>query len=254
MTIKRSKLRKPSFSSKKDPLILVGVRQNLADILEIAKRRNYKIVGILDKYYYGNVEAVCDIPIIGNEEWLLDKNNSTAQQWIKTHCFFMTSWWDGRQHTPHTAGLDNEQVRKDRISILDNAGVKVINLIHPFADIRNADTIKIGKGVLINAYVGIVDNVSIGDYSVLDYQTRITAHTHIGKNCIIGGGTLTASAIIEDNVRIGVNCTIIATKKDFSSLTIGQGSIIHIASVVTDDVPAGYIYTRHEKMLRRIGK
>jgi acetyltransferase-like isoleucine patch superfamily enzyme len=250
MKLLRKRLRKPSFVANKKNLILVGVRQNLADVKQIAERTNYCIVGILDKYYYGNTIEVNGIPIIGSEEWLLDSDNQQAQRWKKQNCFFMSSWWDGRQFTPHTPGLDNEQVRKDRIDLLDRSGVEVINLIHPFADIRN-ENFTIGRGVLINAYVGITDNISIGDYSVLDYQCRITAHTNIGRNVIIGGHSLTASVNIEDNVRIGVNCTIISTKKDFSRLTIGQGSVIHIASVVTDDVPPGYIYTRHERMLRK---
>ena len=250
MKLPRSRLRKPSFTANKKSLILVGVRQNIADVKQIAQRTNYRIIGILDKYYYGNTAEVSGIPIIGSEDWLLDDSNEQAQQWKKQCGFFMSSWWDGRQHTLHTAGLDNEQVRKDRIAVLDNSGVNVISLIHPFADIRK-ENVNIGKGVMINAYVGIADNVTIGDYSVLDYQSRITAYTTIKRNVIIGGSSLTANAIIEDNVRVGVNCTIVATKKDFSPLVIGQGSIIHIASVVTDDVPAGHIYTRHERMLRK---
>jgi acetyltransferase-like isoleucine patch superfamily enzyme len=253
MKLLRRRLRKPSFVANKTNLILVGVRRNLADIKQIAKRTNYRIIGILDKYYYGNTEQVSDIPIIGDEEWLLDESNEQAQCWKKQYCFFMSSWWDGRQHTPHTIGLDNEQVRKDRIDILERSGVNVISLIHPFADIRD-EKVTIGKGVLVNAYVGISDNVTIGDYSVLDHQSRLTAFTTVGRNCIVGGGSSTGNCILEDNVRIGVNCTVVSTKKDFSALSIGQGSVIHIASVVTDDVPPGYIYTRHERMLRRFSQ
>jgi hypothetical protein len=99
MKLPRSRLRKPSFVANKKNLILVGVRQNLIDIKQIAKRNNYKIIGILDKYYYGNTAQASDIPIIGSEEWLLDDTNAQAQQWKKQCSFFMSSWWDGRQHT-----------------------------------------------------------------------------------------------------------------------------------------------------------
>jgi hypothetical protein len=250
MKLLRRRLRKPSFVANKKNLILVGVRQNLFDIKQIAHLTNYKIVGILDKYYYGNTEEIVGIPIIGSEEWLLDDNHEQAQQWKKQNCFFMSSWWDGRQHTPHTIGLDNEQVRKDRIALLDQSQVQLINLIHPLAILRN-ENVKIGRGVLINAFVNVNYDVNIGDYSVLDYNANIAAYTTIGKNCIVGPGTSIANAILEDNVRVGVNCTIVATKKDFSRLTIGRGSVIHLASVVTDDVPEEHFYTRHERMLRK---
>lgn len=253
MKISRSRLRKPSFVANKKNLILVGVRQNLFDVKQIAKLTNYRIIGILDKYYYGNTLEINGIPIIGSEEWLLDNNNQQAEQWKKQSSFFMSSWWDGRQYTAHTIGLDNEQVRKDRINILDQSQVELINLIHPLAILRS-ENVQLGRGLLINAFVNVNYNVTIGDYSVLDYNANIAAYTSIGKNCIVGPGTSIANAVLEDNVRVGVNCTIVATKKDFSKLTIGQGTIIHLASVVTDDVPSEHIYTRHERMLRKFKK
>lgn len=252
MLIKRKTLRKPSHRYNKKNLILVGIRQALGDVIVIAEKNNYKIVGILDKYYYGNEKFFKNIPIIGNEDWLLDKNNKLAQSWIYNCKFFLSSWWDGRQHTPYTIGLNNEQVRKDRIDILDQASAEVINLISPLAHIRKSDSIKLGKGILIGSSTLISDNVTIEDYSVIDHNVIVT-HSKVGKNCIIGVGSCISNADINDNVRVGVNCTIISTKKNFQNLNIGTNSIIHLTSVVTDDVPDGYIYTRHEKMLRRIG-
>jgi UDP-3-O-[3-hydroxymyristoyl] glucosamine N-acyltransferase len=102
--------------------------------------------------------------------------------------------------------LNNEQVRKDRSELLDQSGVEVISLIHPFSDIRD-EKVTIGRGVLINAYSAVADNVVLGDYSVLDYQSRVT-YTTTGRNCIIGAGAMIANSIIEDNVRIGVRCTV----------------------------------------------
>ncbi len=68
----------------------------------------------------------------------------------------------------------------------------------------------------------------------------IGKHVQIGDNVYIGHGTTIGKnkdgngmPVIEDDVWIGCNCTIVG------GITIGRGSIVGAGSVVFHDVPSG---------------
>jgi len=126
----------------------------------------------------------------------------------------------------------------------------------------------IGKNCLIGDQAKLMNNVKIGDYSLIainvkvGYQAVIGHHTKImdltnvagraviGNNVFIGpavvmgndnkmgraGGEGDIGPIIEDYVTIGMNATILP------GVRIGQDSIIAAGSVVTNDVPPGCLY------------
>ena len=111
------------FNFFKKKLILVGSRRNLDDIVSAAQVCGYKIIGILDKHYWGNTQEICGIPVIGSEEELLVPDN----KWSKYN-FFPANWWDGKQAIGDNT-FDGDQLRKERLDLLDKAEGHVINLI-----------------------------------------------------------------------------------------------------------------------------
>jgi acetyltransferase-like isoleucine patch superfamily enzyme len=234
------------FSFFKKKLILVGSRHNLSDISVIATMNNYKIVGILDKHYWGNTPEICGIPVIGSEEELLVPNN----KWAKCN-FFPANWWDGKQARGQE--FDADALRRDRLELLDKSGVNVVNLIskevHWF---HNKSNLVMGKGILILSNSSIGENITIGDYSVIDWDVRIN-NTEIGRNSIVGTGSLLAHVKVGDNVRIGARCTLIPSRKK-DLLTIGNNAIIYLVSLVLDDVAENGIYTMHGKTRQRFKK
>lgn len=234
------------FNFFKKKLILVGSRTNLSDISVIAEMTGYKIIGILDKHYWGNTKEICGIPVIGSEEELLDPKS----KWRKYN-FFPANWWDGKQARGQE--FDADQLRRDRLALLDKAEVNVVNLIskdvHWF---HNKHNLKLGKGILILSNSSIGENVTIGDYSVIDWDDRIN-NTTIGRNSIIGTGSLLAHVNVGDNVRVGARCTLIPSRKK-DLLTVGNGAIIYICSLVLDDVSENGIYTMHGKTRQRFKK
>lgn len=249
--IRRKSLRKPSYRPYKKPLILVGVRQNMYDIISLAKYHNYEVIGILDQYYYGNTDKFIDIPIIGDERWLLDSTNTTAQQWINNSWFINSTWWTGRQYI-NIKGLDLEQVRKDRIKILDASNVKLANLVHPDAKIFNKNKIQLGNGIIIMGEAFIGANTSIGNHSYIDWQANISNYSKIGQGCIIGHRVNLAHYEVRDYVRIGVGANLIGQKKDFTFAVIGENSVVHVGAVAVDDIPPNHIRTFTNKTLPRI--
>ena len=236
------------FNFFKKKLILVGSRTNLSDIITAAEDCGYKIIGILDKHYWGNTEKICGIPVIGSEEELLDPNS----KWRKYN-FFPANWWDGKQAIGDV--FDADQLRRERIDLLDKSGVNVVNLImNSRVDwIHNKRDFTIGKGVLILAGAKIGEHVSIGDYSILDWDVKLSAFNKIGRNSTIGYDTLLAHTDIGDNVRIGVRCVLIPSRKK-RVLTVGNNAIVYIGSLVLDDVPEDSVYTMHGRTRKRFKK
>jgi len=112
--------------------------------------------------------------------------------------------------------------------------------MNPFQNIwGNA---KIGKGTKIGAFVDI-GGCEIGDNCSIQAFVSIPPGWKIGNNVFIGPGVRFANdkypkangewslnqGIVEDNVSIGANATILPVK-------IGKGALIGAGSVVTKDV------------------
>lgn len=71
------------------------------------------------------------------------------------------------------------------------------------------------------------ERISVGENSVIGYNTTILAHEYLIKEYRLG------DVIIGDEVLIGANSTILP------GVTIGDGAIISAATLVHKDVPAG---------------
>ena len=236
------------FGFFKKKLILVGSRRNLDDIASAAQVCGYKIIGILDKHYWGNTQEICGFPVIGSEEELLEPGN----KWSKYN-FFPANWWDGKQAIGDNT-FDGDQLRKERLELLDKANVRVVNLImdpyvHWFHFRKN---FKVGKGVLVLAGTKIGANVEIGDYCAVDWDVRLV-NSHLGRNTIVGADVTLAHVQTGKNVRIGVKSTLIPSRKK-SLLEVGDNAIVYIGSLVLDDVPADSVYTMHGKTRKRFKK
>ena len=80
----------------------------------------------------------------------------------------------------------------------------------------------------------------------------LSRNTKVGRNCIIGSSAHLANYILNNNIRVGVGALMIGNKKDLTLAVVGNNSIIHVGSVVTDDIPDNYIRTFTNKTLPRI--
>lgn len=102
---------------------------------------------------------------------------------------------------------------------------------------------KIGDNCMIGAFVEIQSNVKIGDNVRISSHSFICSKVKIGNNVFIGHGVVFINdlfpprtekywqeTIIEDDVSIGSNVTILPVK-------IGKNSLVGAGSVVTKDVP-----------------
>ena len=124
-------------------------------------------------------------------------------------------------------------------SILEDCLVNSNSSIGPSARIRPKSTI--GRNVKIGNFVEIKNSI-IGDNTSISHLSYI-GDCKIGNKVNIGAGTITCNydgkkkhkTIIENNVFIGSNCSLVAPIKIGSNSTIGAGSVI------TKNIPKNHL-------------
>ncbi|QQZ62730.1 acyltransferase [Paenibacillus sonchi] len=96
---------------------------------------------------------------------------------------------------------------------------------------RNVLGMKVGKhtafGLMAMVDVFFPEKITVGENSVIGYNTTILAHEYLIKEYRLG------EVIIGENVLIGANTTILP------GVIIGDGAVIAAGSVVHKDVAAG---------------
>ena len=97
--------------------------------------------------------------------------------------------------------------------------------------------VHIGTNVWIGQYVYIdeihPENVVIKDNVAIGFRSIIFAHFYRGR---YSSDNKVGKVVIENDVFIGPNCTIL------QDVTIGDGSVVVAGSVVTRNVPPGVLY------------
>ena len=121
-------------------------------------------------------------------------------------------------------------------------------MANPFQNIYNSE---IGKDTRIGAFVEI-GNAKIGDNCSIQAFTFICGGVEIGNHVFIGphvcftndkypeahGAWVRRKTIVEDNVSIGANSTILP------GITLGKGCKIAAGSIVTKDVKEGELWLK----------
>ncbi|MDQ0050129.1 acyltransferase [Paenibacillus polymyxa] len=97
-------------------------------------------------------------------------------------------------------------------------------------------------GLMVMVDVFFPEYITIGNNSVIGYNTTILAHEYLIHEYRIG------KVVIGDHVLIGANTTILP------GVTIGDGAIVAAGAVVHKDVPAGaFVGGNPLRDLRRSG-
>ncbi len=112
---------------------------------------------------------------------------------------------------------------------------------------------KMGKNSGFNSYCVITarDSITLGDNVIVGPFVTMHDHDHtFGSNVTMKtSGYVTAPIVIEDNVWIGGNVTIL------KGVRIGTGSVIAAGAVISKDVPPNSIvYDKREKVIKTIEK
>lgn len=118
------------------------------------------------------------------------------------------------------------------------------SFIGPFVEIQK-DTI-IGKKVKIQSHTFICELVTIGDNCFIGHSVVFINDLFSEGGPAGGNKELWKSTIIENNVSLGSNCTILPVK-------ICEGSVVGAGSVVTKDIFIKGVYAGNPaKLIRKL--
>lgn len=125
--------------------------------------------------------------------------------------------------------IGNNGVRRAFADQLEAMGLRLINAIHPSANLaRNVSlgtNIVIAAGALVCAHCQIGDSVILNTGCIVDHETLIGTATHVCPGARIAG-----RVTVESGAFVGIGATII------QSLRIGCEAIIGAGAVVIHDV------------------
>lgn len=238
----------------KKPIIFVGARMALDMIQNVVEDSGYKVIGVLDKYYYGNTKSIKGIPVIGSEDWLLDFDNKQSQKWLKKYDFALTSWWDGRQFLNN--GLDSEALRQQRAKILESSGARCPSIVHPSVKFRGRkEKVQIGNGTIIEADCTFGPNISIGNFCYIDWGVSMYTNVHLHNNVIVGAKANLGEVTVSDNCRIGVaSLTAPIGIKQNDHIVVGKNAVVWMGCHAYKNIPDDHIWTKGDKILSRFPK
>jgi UDP-hydrolysing UDP-N-acetyl-D-glucosamine 2-epimerase len=128
----------------------------------------------------------------------------------------------------YICGIGNLKIRKKIIEKLN--GINWINVIHPSSII--SDTVKLGKGIFINAGTIINSKAYIKNHCIINTNSVIEHDVSIGVNCHIAPSvTICGHVTIKEQTFIGVGSKVI-NKNSKGFITIGNNNFLNAGSLI----------------------
>lgn len=195
------------------PVIFLGANGNVSNMVEIAEYCNRKVIGIIDKDYYGNTSSLDGIDIIGSE---------SDFDFVAQHAHF--DFFIGTNPIP--GNPRDIQKRHRLIALVKQQNLNCANFIDPTA--RVSPSVVLGKGIYVGFCSNLASHVTIGDH------VQIHGHVGVGHHCIIDENSVLQRKVIlggwihlQKNAYLGISVNVVApTGGTKGYLTIGANSVI----------------------------
>lgn len=154
-------------------------------------------------------ESFCGLPILGDDNWLLDQKQFAL-----------------------VIGNGTPAVRRKIALKFRDTSHRFPSFIHPAAVVFGK--LNYQGGVTIMPGGVIMPGVTIGRYTHINMGVTIGHDVHIGECCVINHNAgISGNVRIGNEVLIGAGATVIEAHTIYSDSTVGAGG------VVTKDIPAG---------------
>jgi UDP-3-O-[3-hydroxymyristoyl] glucosamine N-acyltransferase len=227
------------------PLVLIGCR-NLMDFwVDTCEILNIPLLGFVDRYYYGNTDAVDNVACIGNDLDLIENPKKFGDV-----NFMIATTWDGNTRF-NNIEHDGYHLRQEKLQLVKQANLPLTSLVDPRAVVPKSTSI--GAGTYVGRFVNMRTNNTIGTNCFIHDNAIIAHDVQIGDNCILGiAATIMGGVHIGNNVYVGTGALLVngkGTKQPF--ITVGDDCKIHAGALVQKDMLSGTTATFVGKYLRR---
>lgn len=161
-------------------MIFLGSNSALGIWVDVCKRANIPITGIIDSDYYGNTDSICGIPVIDTEDNLEKYYVPKLRLW--SNSFFIATNWDPSRRDDVTL-RNNDKREKFKEIVNRYPDIRLQNIIDPLAVVP--DSVELGGGNYIGAGAVIEPEVKIGRHTQVWYQTIVGHGVEIGEDCTL---------------------------------------------------------------------
>lgn len=128
-------------------------------------------------------------------------------------------------------GGEHGKTREYVATLMTSYGFRCRRLIHQRSIVSPLATLGAGVQILAGAIIGPF--ASIGSYSIINSGANVDHDSVIGRCCHLAPmAALAGNVIVEDNVFIGTNATVLPR------IRIGSDAVVGAGAVVTKDVSA----------------
>lgn len=189
-------------------LAIIGASGHAKVIINAALLSGWKI-DLFDDSKEGKHLESFSSEIIGNTDYLIEKIDD----------------YDGV-----IIGIGNNEVRKNKYELFQENKSKLVNIIHPSAQI--SPSANLGTAILVVTNAIIHPDASIGDAciintaSIIEHDCKVGSVTHIAPGAILCGG-----------VKVGSSSHVGAGSVVKEGVKIGSNVIIGAGSTVINDIP-----------------
>jgi sugar O-acyltransferase (sialic acid O-acetyltransferase NeuD family) len=207
------------------PLILLGYGGNVVDILDLVDDLNdaaeedgsgqprYEVLGFLDNRDELQDQSFHDYPMLGRF--------ADAPRLVDRHPTVRFTTWIGR--------VETYQRRPAMIGSLGLPPERFVTLVHPTCSVSRLA--RVGRGVLIYPHCTVSSSAVIEDHVV------VLPHAVISHDCVLGEyAVVTSNVTVGSSARVGRSTYLGTHCCMLPEVSIGEGSLVGIGSVVLRDV------------------
>ncbi len=187
--------------------MILGANSLGRTALAILQQHGRVVYGFLDEDPALHGQEIDHVPVLGSttEERYLDLIGEDCE-------FFVPAAHQGKQQQLLSQLKEQKQVTP-------------INVIHASAVI--AKSVALGYGNLLNAYVSLDIDATLGSHCVLHTQVLLEHNVVVKDFVQIGAGSVVgAGAILNEYVFVGAGATIVAGVEIGAKASIGAGSVV----------------------------
>jgi sugar O-acyltransferase (sialic acid O-acetyltransferase NeuD family) len=206
-----------STSIMENPVLIFGAGDLGMQALDIFKRNNVLVYGLLDDHQELHGKEFADVSVLGNTD------DTSYLSILGTKCEAFIA-------------IGERSVRERLVETLTKEYKNMpVNAVHDTAVISNMAAI--GHGNLIAARATIGPRTVIGHHCLVQTGAIVDTSAIVGDFVTIGAGAIINDrAKLADGVFIGSGAVIVA------GIEIGKNARIGAGSVVVENVPAGATY------------